>query len=66
MNDCDSQGINVDEQHEFRSRRSCETQLITSLEDIARKKNNGSNADFSIQDFSKAFATVPHKDYYQS
>ena len=70
MNHCDSQGIIVDEQHGFRSRWSCETQLITALEDIARKRNKGSNVDILILDFSKAFDTVPRRrlmsklDYY--
>ena len=34
-------------------------QLITALEDIARKRNKGSNVDIMIQDFSKD--TVPHR-----
>eukprot|EP00794_Sanderia_malayensis_P006479 gene6479-7218_t len=60
MNHCDKEQIIVDEQHGFRSKRSCETQLITALEDIARKRNMGSNVDILILDFSKAFDTVPH------
>ena len=61
MNHCDSKGISVDEQHGLRSRRSCETQLITALEDIARKRNKGSNVDLLILDIGKAFDTVPHQ-----
>eukprot|EP00795_Rhopilema_esculentum_P011257 gene11257-21446_t len=60
MSHSDSQGIIVDKQYGFCSRRSCETQLITTLEDIARKRNKGSNVGILILDFSKAFDTVTH------
>ena len=48
-------------QHGFRSGRSCETQLITTFQDLAQMHNKkGSQIDIAILDFSKAFDTVPH------
>ena len=51
----------TDLQHGFRSGRSCETQLITTLHDIASAyKKEGSQIGIAVLDFSKAFETVPH------
>ena len=48
-------------QHGFRSGRSCETQLITTFQDIAESYDKkGSQIDIAVLDFSKAFDTVPH------
>ena len=48
-------------QHGFRSGRSCETQLITTFQDIAESYDkNGSQIDIAVLDFSKAFDTVPY------
>ena len=48
-------------QHGFRSGRSCETQLITTFQDIAVSYNKkGSQIDIAVLDFSKAFDMVPH------
>ena len=47
-------------QHGFRSGRSCETQLITTTHDLLSSFNSKSQIDVAIQDFSKAFDTVPH------
>ena len=53
--------ILTDLQHGFRSGRSCETQLITTFQDIAEMYDKkGSQIDIAILDFSKAFDTVPH------
>ena len=55
--------ILTDLQHGFRSGRSCETQLVTTFQDLAQMHNKkGSQIDISVLDFSKAFATVPHDD----
>jgi hypothetical protein len=51
----------VDYQHGFRRQRSCETQLIVTLEDISRSLNNKHQVDMLILDFSKAFDTVAHR-----
>jgi hypothetical protein len=61
MEHCEEHDILVDFQHGFRTRHSCESQLITTLEDIFKAKNNGRNVDLLILDFSKAFDTVPHE-----
>ena len=45
----------------FRNRRSCESQLVITTEDIARNLDNNQQVDMLILDFSKAFDTVPHK-----
>ena len=53
--------ILTDLQHGFRSGRSCETQLVTTFQDLAQMHNKkGSQIDIAVLDFSKAFATVPH------
>ena len=56
LNDC---------QHGFRSKRSCETQLISTVESIASKlktgKVSGNQVDVIQLDFAKAFDKVPHQ-----
>ena len=43
------------------SGRSCETQLVTTFQDLAQMHNKkGSQIDIAVLDFSKAFDTVPH------
>ena len=53
--------ILTDCQHGFRSRRSCETQLLTFIQDIARNMVHGGQTDIVLMDFSKAFDKVPHQ-----
>ena len=48
------------EQHEFRKRRSCDTQLISTLHDFATSLNNSGQVDAILLDLSKAFDKVPH------
>ena len=48
-------------QHGFRARRSCETQLITTIQDLAKNLSDGNQIDAILLDFSKAFDKVPHK-----
>ena len=48
--------ILTDLQHGFRSGRSCETQLVTTFQDLAQIHNKkGSQIDIAVLDFSKAF-----------
>ena len=55
-----------DNQHGFRKRRSCETQLIVTIQEIASKLSKGQQVDVILLDFDK----VPHSrllyklDYY--
>ena len=47
--------------HGFRAGHSCETQLITTLEDFTQNFEKNIQTDIAILDFSKAFDTVPHQ-----
>lgn len=49
------------QQHGFRHRRNCLTQLIHHFDDILQALENDSNADIVYLDFSKAFDKVDHK-----
>ena len=57
-------------QHGFRKQHSCETQLVTTIEDLARGLQERQQIDLLILDFSKAFDVVSHRlllgklDYY--
>jgi hypothetical protein len=48
-------------QHGFRARRSCETQLITTIQDLAKNLSEGKQIDAVLLDFSKAFDKVPRQ-----
>ena len=50
-----------DRQHAFRKNRSCETQLITVINDWATILDAGGQLDTFILDFEKAFDTPPHE-----
>ena len=52
--------ILYDLQHGFREKRSCETQLIQLVEDLARNLTSGKQSDLILLDFSKAFDKVNH------
>ena len=53
--------ILIDQQHGFREKFSCETQLISAIHDWAKGINFRSQTDVILLDFSKAFDTVPHE-----
>ena len=50
-----------DRQRAFRKRHSCETQLITIINDWAKILDKGGQVDTFILDFEKAFDTPPHE-----
>ena len=50
-----------DLQHGFRSKRSCETQLVMLMEDMLRNSVDGKQTDLILLDFSKAFDKVNHE-----
>ena len=52
--------ILTEEQHGFRQCRSCETQLIATVHDLAENLNCGNQTDVILLDFTKAFDKVPH------
>ncbi len=55
----DKYNILVDNQHGFRARRSCETQLVCFVQDLVQSIQH-SQVDIAIMDFSKAFDVVHH------
>ena len=56
----DRHNILTDRQHGFRSRRSCESQLLITSHDLLNNLDRGIQTDAAILDFSKAFDKVPH------
>ena len=62
MKHIEAHGILSDQQqHGFLKRRSCESQLILILQDLAAGMNEGLQIDSILLDFSKAFNKVPHE-----
>ena len=57
----DSHQLLYDLQHGFRSKRSCETQLVMLMEDMSRNAIAGQQTDLILLDFSKAFDKVSHE-----
>lgn len=52
--------ILCEEQHGFQTGKSCETQLIMTINDFANCLNENNQIDCIFLDFSKAFDRVPH------
>ena len=50
-----------DAQHGFRKRRFCESQLILTVQDLAKGLNEGEQINTVLLDFSKAFDKVRHQ-----
>ena len=65
MTHLEEHNILVDFQHGFRKFHSCETQLVNTVEDLARSINYRRQTDVLILDFSKAFDKVPHQRLLQ-
>ena len=57
----DKYNLLYDLQHGFRSKRSCETQLVTLIEDLMWNSIAGNQTDLVLLDFSKAFDKVSHQ-----
>ena len=57
----DQNNILTDFQHGFRAKRSTETQLLLTINDISTQVDQNSSISMAILDFSKAFDKVPHK-----
>ena len=53
--------ILTDAQHGFWKKRSCETQLLVTIHDIAKNLALGDQVDVILFDFSKAFDKVLHQ-----
>ena len=48
-------------QHGFMEKRSCETQLVMLVDEIAENLQTGKRTDLILLDFSKAFDKVVHE-----
>ena len=70
MDHFDRHKILTDKQHGFRAKRSCESQLITTIQKIASTMSTKGQVDVILLDFAKAFNKVPYQrllhklDYY--
>ena len=61
MGHLDEHSILTDRQHGFRRRRSCETELLVTHNDLSDAMDKKMPCDVIILDFTKAFDTVPHE-----
>ena len=63
MSHLDRHNILVEFQHGLRANhsRTCETQLLNTVEDLSRRLDRRKTTDLLILDFSKAFNTVAHR-----
>ena len=60
MTHLDNYSILHEAQHGFRKCRSCESQLILTIQDLAKGLDDSSQIDAILLDLSKAFDKVPH------
>ena len=58
----DSRYLLAHQQHGFRSRWSYESQLLITVESLAKALDYGEQVDVILLDFFKAFEKVPHQD----
>ena len=65
INHLEREGILTDTQHGFRKNRSCETQLLQTVDSFAKSLNNKEQVDAILLDFSKAFDKVCHRKLVQ-
>lgn len=61
MKHMDQHSIVTHAQYDFRKRRSCETQLQLTIQDLANIVDNMGQTYFILLDFSKAFDKVTHQ-----
>ena len=61
LNHLESNNLLYDLQHGFRHSRSCETQLLSFVQEIAANSDKNIQTDLIIMDFAKAFDKVPHQ-----
>jgi hypothetical protein len=58
MKHFDANNILSDAQHGFRYKRSCKSQLVITVQEIAKRLAKGSQVDIILLDFAKAFDTT--------
>ena len=61
MDHLDSQNILHENQHGFCAKRTCESQLLMTTDDISKSMNSGNQVDRAMLDFSKAFNKDSHE-----
>ena len=61
MNFLESNNILSDFKHGRQKKRSCETQLLVTVHDLAARLDRHQQIDAILLDFSKAFNKVPHQ-----
>jgi hypothetical protein len=61
MNHLDNHNLLYPLQHGFRSKVSCETQLLTFTQEIFDSMASGKQTDVAVMDFSKAFDKVDNQ-----
>ena len=57
----DRNGVLCPNQHGFRKKLSCESQLLVTTHDLLSRLDSREEVDIAILDFSKAFDVVPHE-----
>ena len=60
MKHLESNNLLCETQYGFRNKHSCESQLLTTIDDFGKVMNDKLQVDIGILDFSKAFDKVPH------
>ena len=60
MEYAETHGIIKEEQHGFRKRRSCESQLLGLVDELSECLASGKQTDILVMDFAKAFDKVCH------
>ena len=60
MSHFDKYDILKDHQNGFRKRRSCETQLTVTIQEITSRLSKGNQVDTILLDFASAFDKVPY------
>jgi hypothetical protein len=60
MKHFDTNKILTDTQHGFRKKRSIESHLLVTVQEIVKRLATGSQVDIILLDFAKAFDKVPH------
>lgn len=60
MDHFETNNIMTEAQHSFRSKRSCETWLMSTIQNLGKGLYEGKQIDGILLDFDKAFNKVPH------
>jgi hypothetical protein len=61
MDHLENNNILYDLQHWSWTSRSCETQLVSFIQELAKNNNHNIQTDIIVMHFAKTFDKVPHK-----